>query len=281
MRYEIQKQEKRDTTKLVLTMPPPRPDRTCVQLDIEIQLPYSADYLSINVQNVDLSVFPFVKDVDEVILNNSNGNVFIERWTGETLNVRNENGLIKVGQLSAGESIHIRNSNGPLQLQSDIYSKHDLDIINTNGEIGGVGRLGADDRISVETSNGVISLDELNSDNIYVTSSNGDILLRRVAADARAILRTSEGLIDASIIGSKNNVVVAQTSVGDVSLHVTHEFEGHFSFSSSNGRVDVPRDEGIDYDVKTDSDKKGNRLKGKGDMSVSTSSGDVQVVFDL
>jgi DUF4097 and DUF4098 domain-containing protein YvlB len=128
--------------------------------------------------------------------------------------------LLKVGQLSAGESIHIQNSNGPIQLQSDVYSKHYLDIINTNGEIGSVGKLGADDRINMETTNAVISLEELNSDVVYVTSSNGDIILRRVAADTQAVLRTSEGRIDASITGSKNNRVVAQTSIGDVALHV-------------------------------------------------------------
>ncbi|KAI7895364.1 uncharacterized protein EV154DRAFT_599277 [Mucor mucedo] len=280
MTYDIQLDD--DTTKLLLTMPPHISGDDCINLNMEIRLPYSADLVRLNMRNVDVLVLPFVKSVDTVDIKTSNGKIESESWSGEYLKLVTSSADIKVGSLFSGGSVYIENSNGAIYMSNTVEAKDTLDVRNSNGLIEALGTITADNSISIRTSNDNVRLESLFSDDVFVESSNGPIQIERVESKTQVTVKSSNAPISLNVAGEKNNKVVVLTSEGEINLHMTNEFEGHFVASTSNGQVTIDDDTGIEYQDNLDYLKRGERYRrGKGDLTATSSNADVNIAFDI
>lgn len=221
MTYDIQQMS--DTTRLILTMPEELDgnDEECINLNMEIRLPYSADLLRLSVHNVDVSVYPFVKDVESVDIQTSNGNIRLDRWTGKKLKLSTSNGGIKVGRLIADESIYLSTSSGEIIMSENIEAKNRIDIQDSNGPVKALGgSIQADDTVKIDTSNGVIHLGSVLSDHVLLKTSNGGILVDYIKSKEQVVARTANGPVAISVAGEKNNKITAQTSSSPINLHI-------------------------------------------------------------
>ncbi|CAO3647118.1 unnamed protein product [Mucor hiemalis] len=284
MTYEVQQLS--DTTRLVIRMPTKldHNDEECINLNMEIRLPYSADLLRLKLHNSDVSVYPFVKDVRLVEIQTSNGNIRLDRWTGKQLKLTTSNGGIKVGRLIADESIYLSGSSGEIIMSENIEAKNRIDIQNSNGPVKALGgSIQADDTVKIDTSNGIIHLGSVLSDHVYLKTSNAGILADYIKSKVQVVSQTSNGPVAISVAGEKNNKITVTTAGSPVNFHVTKEFEGHFVMSTSNGAVTIDNEDEIEYQDNSDYLKRGERRGSgnKGDLSVTNSNADVNVSFDI
>ncbi|GAA5796662.1 hypothetical protein HPULCUR_002036 [Helicostylum pulchrum] len=275
--------EQRDgTTVLTVTMPDTLTSDECINLNMEIRLPYSADFVRIDAANIDVLVHPFVKDVRSVDIQTSNGKLDLDRWSGESIKLVTSNSEMNVGNLIAGSSIFIQNSNEAIHLSQNIEAKKSVDIRNTNGLIEAPGKITADDYIKIKTSNDFVQLGALAADDVYVQSSNRAVKIESIVSKVQVNVQTSNGPIDLSVAGEKNNRVVVSTSSESINLHMAREFEGHFVMSTSNGPVVIENDNDIKYQDNLGYLKRGEKgTRGKGDLTVTTSNSDIYVAFDV
>lgn len=218
MTYNIQQES--DVTRLLLTMPPNISGDDCINLNIEIRLPYSADLVRLNMRNVDVLVLPFVKTVDTVDIKTSNGKIELDSWSGESLKLVTSNADLKVGSLLSGGSIYIENSNDAIYMSNNVEAKESVDVRNSNGLIESFGTITADNSINIRTSNDIVRLKSLFSDNVFVESSNALVQIENVESKEQITVKSSNAEIDLSVSGEKNNKVVVLTSEGPINLHM-------------------------------------------------------------
>ncbi|KAI8886824.1 hypothetical protein K501DRAFT_213120, partial [Backusella circina FSU 941] len=251
MKYDI---TQGDMTTLVLDFPQ---DKGCIDVNVTIGLPKYASRLFLDVQNVDIKLFPL--HVTFMNVRNTNGNVVLGNWAGDDLSIVNSNGYIHANQIAAKETVHIENSNGPIQIGKRVEADSKLNILNQNGAIETIETLYAEDNIRIETSNGVIRSNDLRGESIKVSSTNEAIYLNRVEGEAIAI-RGSNGPIVASIAEAKDSEVRVTSSNGKVDLNVTNNFEGLFSLRTSQGNVAINDD--VIYKINTTNIKTGYKKRG-------------------
>jgi DUF4097 and DUF4098 domain-containing protein YvlB len=211
MKYDI---TQGDLTTLVLDFPQ---DKGCIDVNLTVGLPKYASRLLLDVQNVDIKLFPLHVTLMDV--RNTNGNVVLGNWAGDDLSVVNSNGYIHANQIEAKETVHIENSNGPIQIGKSVEADSKLNILNKNGPIETIDTLSAEDNIRIETSNGVIRSNDLRGESIQVSSTNEAIYLNRLEAETIAI-RGSNGPIVASITEAKDSEVRVISNNGRVDLNV-------------------------------------------------------------
>lgn len=218
MKFNVEKRD--DKTILTIIMPDTLTSDECINLNMEIRLPYSADFVRIDAANIDVLVHPFVKDVRYVDIQTSNGKIDLDRWSGEQINLVTSNKEMNIGNLIAGSSIFIQNSNEAIHLSQNIEAKHSVDVRNTNGLIEALGKITADDSIKIQTSNELVRLGTLAADDVFVESSNRAIKIEAIVSKVQVVVKTSNGPIDLSVAGEKNNRVVVSTSSESINLHM-------------------------------------------------------------
>ncbi|KAK4509226.1 serine/threonine protein kinase, AGC [Mucor velutinosus] len=285
MSFDVQQYDNNgDTTKLTIHMPQQFEDENedCINVNMEIRLPYGANRLSVNVKNMDVDVQPFVKDVANVEIKTRNGRINFERWSGESLRLSTTNGEIKAGRLISDGSVYLENDNALVQLTEDINAKKVISIQNANGAVEAMGSLRADDTIKIETSNTYIKLSQLFADHVTVSNANGYTDVDYIEAKSQVLAKSSNGPMSLSVGATKNNQVKVINSNARIDLHMTEEFEGSFVMTASDGFVNIENDDSIDYQDKSDHLKRGTRRSGgKGHLIVETSNDDINVAFDI
>lgn len=218
MTYEVQ--QNGDTTTFLLKMPSNLSGDDCINLNMEILLPYSANLVRVAIHNADVLVHPFIKAVDTVHIQTSNGKIELDRWSGESIKLITSNGDLSVGSLMSGGSIYIENSNGGIYLSENIEAKKTVDVRNSNGLVEALGTITADDSINVQSSNRVVQLGSLFADNIFVENSNSPVQVEHVEAKVQVTVKSSNAPIDLNVAGEKNNRVMVLTSGSPVNLHM-------------------------------------------------------------
>jgi hypothetical protein len=218
MTYEVQ--QNGDTTTFLLKMPSNLSGDDCINLNMEILLPYSANLVRVAIHNADVLVYPFIKAVDTVHIQTSNGKIELDRWSGESIKLITSNGDLSVGSLMSGGSIYIENSNGGIYLSENIEAKKTVDVRNSNGLVEALGTITADDSINVQSSNQVVQLGSLFADNIFVENSNSPVQVEHVEAKVQVTVKSSNAPIDLNVAGEKNNRVMVLTSGSPVNLHM-------------------------------------------------------------
>ncbi|EPB92329.1 hypothetical protein HMPREF1544_00898 [Mucor circinelloides 1006PhL] len=285
MSFDVQHYDNNgDTTKLTIHMPQQfdYENEDCINVNLEIRLPYAANRLFVNVKNIDVDVQPFVKEVDDVEIKTRNARIHFEHWSGESLKLSTNNGEIKTGRLMSGGSVYLANANALVHLAEDIYAKKLISVQNSNGAVEAMGSLRADDTVKVETSNAYVKLSQLFADSVTVSNANGDTQADYIEAKNQVLAKSSNGPMSLSVGGTKNNQVKVINSNARIDLRMTEEFEGSFVMSTSHGQVNIQNDEYIDYQDNSDVLKRGTRKnRGKGDLVVQTSNDDVYVAFDI
>lgn len=286
MSFDVQHYDNNgDTTKLTIHMPQQFDDENedCINVNMEIRLPYAANRLLINVKNMDVDVQPFVKDVDDVEIKTRNARIHFEHWSGESLKLSTKNGEIKAGRLTSGGSVYLENANALVHLAQDITAKKLISVQNANGAVEAMGSLRADDTVKIETSNAYVKLSQLFADHVTVSNANGDTQVDYIEAKSQVLAKSANGPMSLSVGATKNNQVKVINSNARIDLHMTKEFEGSFVMSTSHGRVNIENDDdSIDYQDNSDFLKRGTRRGGgKGDLVVQTSNDDVYVAFDI
>ncbi|KAL9558889.1 hypothetical protein MBANPS3_000666 [Mucor bainieri] len=285
MSFDVQHYENNgDTTKLTIHMPQQfdYENEDCINVNMEIRLPYAANRLFVNVKNMDVDVQPFVKDVDDVEIKTRNARIHFEHWSGESLKLSTKNGEIKAGRLTSGGSVYLETANALVHLAEDINAKKLISVQNANGAVEAMGSLRADDTVKIETSNAYVKLSQLFADHVTVSNSNGDTQVDYIEAKSQVLAKSSNGPMALSVGGTKNNQVKVLNSNARIDLHMTEEFEGSFVMSTSHGRVNIENDDSIDYQDSSEYLKRGTRRGGgKGDLVVQTSNDDLFVAFDI
>lgn len=272
-------QDSGDQARLTLRIPP---SLDCVQADLEIALPYTASYLKIIFNNVDIQIHPLVKDLDWMQIQNANGEIQLGRWSGRSLDITQANGQVKIESIEA-DRIYLQNSNGLIDVSQTVEAKESIYLKNTNGAIL-TGSLVADDQLTVETKNAPVSLGRAMADSVTVTNANGKIELNDVKAKKQISLVTSNAPIVASVSGEKNNRVTVTTTNNEIDLHMTDEFEGSFIARTTNSdKVRMVKDEQVFYRKNEENEKRGYRHKpdDKGVLQVTTTNGNIDLVFDI
>ncbi|GAN04761.1 hypothetical protein MAM1_0073c04226 [Mucor ambiguus] len=285
MSFDVQHYDNNgDTTKLTIYMPQQFDDESedCINVNMEIRLPYAANRLFVDVKNMDVDVQPFVKDVNDVEIKTRNARIHFEHWSGESLKLSTKNGEIKAGRLTSGGSVYLKNANALVHLAGDISAKKLISVQNSNGAVEAMGSLRADDTVKIETSNAYVKLSQLFADYVTVSNANGDMQVDYIEAKSQVLAKSSNGPMSLSVGATKNNQVKVINSNARIDLHMTEEFEGSFVMSTSHGRVNIESDDSIDYQDNSDYLKRGTRKNGgKGDLVVQTSNDDVFVAFDI
>jgi hypothetical protein len=209
-----------DTTQLILKMPTEIHDEECIHLNMEIRLPYSADIIKLDVKNVDISMYPFIKDIKTIHVKNKNGNIRLDRWTGNRLSLTTMNGEIKLGRMISDESIYIEGASNDIVLTENMEAKNEIYIRNSNGQVKTLGAIQADNIVDIQSSNGLIHAGSILSDSVHIQTSNHGILVDYIKSKNQVIAETSNGPIAISIAGEKNNKVVLSTSSNPINLHM-------------------------------------------------------------
>lgn len=284
MTYSVE-QAPNDIIRLVLKMPTKINihDDECININMEIKLPYSADIVRLDVHNVDISAYPFIKDIKTVDIKNANGKIRVDRWTGNQFKLRTTNGEIKLGRIISDESIYVETTSNSVILSENMEAKNRIDIKNANGHIKTLGAIQADSVVNIQTTNGNIHIGSVLSDNVFLKTSNSGILVDYIKSKVQVIAESSNGPISISVAGEKNNKVVVGTSTDPINLHMTNEFEGRFVMRTSNGQVNIDNDDYIEFQDNESHLKRGERhgSGNKGDLNVSNSNADINVSFDI
>jgi hypothetical protein len=220
MSYDIVQKE-RDTTQLVLKMPTRFNGKDCINIDMEIRLPYSADLLRVDVSNVNVEIHEaFKKSVDVVDIKSANGHIELKRWSGASIKLVTANGDIKADYLNSDRIIYIETENGHVSFASDVVAKERIDIINSNGGVESMGKIQADDTIDIRSSSGVFQLDKVYADNVFLETSNAGISVRYLEAQEQVIAKNSNAPITMYVGAEKNIKVALATSNDLVQLHL-------------------------------------------------------------
>lgn len=220
-----------DSTKLTLQMPRQfdNEDEDCINVNIEIRLPYAANRLFVNVKNMDVEVQPFVKDVDTVDIKTSNGRINFGPWSGESLKLSTHNGELKVGRLTAGGSVYLENANAVVHLAENVDAKRMISVKNSDGAVEALGSLRADDSVNVETSNAYIKLSQVFADSVSVSNANDEIQVDYIEAKNQVLATSSNGPVTISVGATKNNQVKVINSNAHVDLHMVRFHSSLFS----------------------------------------------------
>lgn len=218
MTYDVK--QNGDTTTLLLTMPSNISGDDCINLNMEIRLPYSADIVLLSMRNVDVLVHPFVKTVDSVEIKTSNGNIELDSWSGESLKLSTSNANLKVGSLMSGASIYMENSNGAVYMSGNVEAKKAVEVRNSNGLIEALGIITADDSIKIQTSNEIVRLESLFADNVFIENSNSPVQVERVESKVQVTVKSSNAPINLNVAGEKSNKVIVLTSGSPINLHM-------------------------------------------------------------
>lgn len=233
MSFDVQQFDSNgDTTKLTIHMPQQFDDENedCINVNMEIRLPYGANRLSVNVKNMDVDVQPFVKDVANVEIKTRNGRIHFERWSGESLRLSTQNGEIKAGRLTAGGSVYLENDNALVHLTEDITAKNLISVHNANGAVEAMGSLRADDTVKIETSNAYVKLSQLFADHVTVTNANGYTEVDYIEAKSQVLAKSSNGPMSLSVGATKNNQVKVINSNARVDLHMVRQQWGVYFY---------------------------------------------------
>ncbi|RCH87367.1 hypothetical protein CU097_004367 [Rhizopus azygosporus] len=271
------------TTVLLKT---PKWAHNCIRVNMDIYLPYNAREAFITFNNVDIKVEPLVMDLKKLYIKNANGDITLNNWTGESLQISNANGIVSVAEQLRGDNlISIKNKNGPIDLM-DVKANGNAYLTTSNSRIQVLGSLQVDDQVHIQSANGPIQLSgRIVSNRFNVETANGNIqVLGEIVAKEKAVLRTSNGHIVANIAGEKNNNVFVASSNGWIDLHMTNEFEGKFAFTTSgSGKIHVAEDEQVHYVENNNYIKRGYRHKpdDRGYLTVMTSNGGIKAAFDI
>lgn len=200
----------------------PKLAHNCIRVNMDIYLPYNAREAFITFNNVDIKVEPLVMDLKKLYIKNANGDITLNNWTGESLQISNANGIVSVAeQLRGDDLISIKNKNGPIDLM-DVEANGNMYLTTSNNRIQVLGSLQVDDQVHIQSANGPIQLSgRIVSNRFNVETANGNIqVLDEIVAKEKVILRTSNGHIVANIAGEKNNNVFVASSNGWIDLHM-------------------------------------------------------------
>lgn len=213
------------TTKLTINMPQQfdYENEDCINVNMEIRLPYAANRLLVHVKNMDVDVQPFVKDVDDVEIKTSNGRIHFEHWSGESLKLSTKNGEIKAGRLTSGGSVYLENANALVHLAEDINAKRLISVQNSNGAVEAMGSLRADDTVKVETRNAYVKLSQLFADHVTVSNANGDVQVDYIEAKTQVLAKSSNAPMSLSVGATKNNQVKVINANARIDLHMVRQ----------------------------------------------------------
>lgn len=228
MSFDVQRYDNNgDTTKLTIHMPQQfdYENEDCINVNMEIRLPYAANRLFVNVKNIDVDVQPFIKEVDDVEIKTRNARIHFEHWSGESLKLSTNNGEIKTGRLTSGGSVYLANANALVHLAEDINAKKLISVQNSNGAVEAMGSLRADDTVKVETSNAYVKLSQLFADSVTVSNANGDTQADYIEAKNQVLAKSSNGPMSLSVGGTKNNQVKVINSNARIDLRMVNQLE--------------------------------------------------------
>ena len=187
--------------------------------------------------SIGLEVFLPNRPYKEVLLKSSNGQIKIEDFTGEILDLNTSNGPIIVEDIEANE-VKLNTKNGKILLDDIIAPKIDANTGNSSILVEDVeteninlnsknGRIYLSDLIAEETtantSNGSIELEDINSKKIELKTSNAKVQLNDLNLDKLNYLKiaTSNGTIDIDL-GQLNKEIFLdlETSISNIDIEL-------------------------------------------------------------
>ncbi|KAI8389406.1 hypothetical protein BD560DRAFT_320261 [Blakeslea trispora] len=220
--YRIERPDD-DFTRLVLKMPQRKHnDDDCVQIHLDISLPYGARVARFITSNMDIEIDqPFRKELEAIDFQTTNGNIILNRWSGETLSAKTTNGNIKAqGSLSSGSSISLETTNGGITFFDTVRAKTTLQVSSTNGGIEALQTLEAEGSVQLKTTSGLIEVDMIEAPVVSITSSNGKVNINHARAETSFVTRTTNAPIQLTMEGVKNNHVNLKTTNAPIQLHM-------------------------------------------------------------
>lgn len=105
-------------------------------------------------------------------------------------------------------------------------------------------------KVEGRTANGAIKLDNVDADSVTLTTSNGKVLLKTSANRVKA--QSSNGKIVLVPFGEQDHSYYElTTSNGSVKIRISNRQDTGFLFdlSTSNGKIDIPETQDLDYEV--------------------------------
>ena len=141
--------------------------------------------------------------------------------------ITTSNGIIKIRDVASAP--HLKTSNGGITV-SNVTS--DVDAHTSNGPITVEQLKGG---ASLKTSNGAIRIERVNGP-LEAETSNGGITAR-LASDASARLRSSNGPIDFTLEKAPKGDIKAETKNGGIKLHLPAGSAAHIIADTSNGSI--------------------------------------------
>ncbi|KAI8384398.1 uncharacterized protein BYT42DRAFT_259484 [Radiomyces spectabilis] len=275
-----------DETRLVLKMPTHPLTDSCIFVEMEIYLPTTTTSLRTSMPNIVTQVVDQLHDVDIVQLRSTNAPISLDQgWSGKQLVLETRNGNIRVGNgLKSDETVSLKTTNGVIAV-TDVTAKSYVALENTNGQIEAY-TISANDKVLLRSSNGAIVSNAAVATQVIVETSNGAVSLAHIQAKREALLKTSNAPIEATIENAKDVIIKALTSNGPATIHMPMTFEGHFMIQTSNwSRANVRDQLGEEGHIVFHDNqrhyKQGQRLQGQGDIIVTTSNANANLVFDV
>ncbi len=215
---------------------------------------YLKVYLPANLGDCDVEITGNNSNIDvsglvnngSLVINNSNGKVFVDYVSTNSMDITNSNGMVEVSDSTTRFDGKIKNSNGQvifintefdnLEVENDngkieadgLYCNTNLDIENNNGKVD-ISNLNVASILNIGTSNALIEIDDINYGNkATLTTSNGrvDVELEGEVEDYTLDLETSNGKIYVDDVVQENKfkqqngerLLKVKNSNGEISL---------------------------------------------------------------
>lgn len=209
-----------DTTRVHVTFPFTLQDDECISAHVEIRVPYAADFVRVQVNNMDITVHPFIKDVKAVDLKTSNGHIELDHWDGDQISLVTKQGNIKTGALRSKDHVYLENENGDIVVNDNVLAKKTITVKNSNGGVTLLGNVEADDSVDIESSNAGMQVSKVYSDRVFVQNANGQVRVDGVLAKEQVTVKSSNAPVDVSVLGEKNNKVTVMNANAEINLHM-------------------------------------------------------------
>ncbi|KAI8365683.1 hypothetical protein EDC96DRAFT_509514 [Choanephora cucurbitarum] len=209
---------------------------TCVSLTAVVYVPRDMQRLSINAPDSNIQVRYSEKlFVKQLILSTSNSDIDVMAdWEGDELALLTSNAAIEVSnKLYAKQDIIIYTSNGMLSFKDDVRAHKQIGLNNKDGDIRSESTLTTHSLV-IHNTYGNIKLSEANIDLGMVKTLEGHIDIDVCTVNSTIDAQTNKGHLTMQIKGANDVHVYAYAGEGALSIDMPLEFEGIFSFESSN-----------------------------------------------